>query len=476
MQQNIYTILLFSICTIGVFYICPQKSRPTILFLESMIFYIICDYKFVLLILSETIISWFFGKKIFSCRSTIKDNKKGKKWLWCAIIFILFILCFFKYFNFFIDCFNLSFANIILPIGISYYSFKIISYVVDIYLNRRDPESSFITYSVYILFFPHLICGPIVRSTSITDRIHEGLNFDKNKFSSGIIRIIYGFFMKTVIADRAGSYVSTIFSTPDNFPSIALILALFLYAIQLYCDFAGYSLIAQGITNCFGFECMSNFKRPYLSLDIRDFWRRWHISLSSWLRDYIYIPLGGNRCSLLRKWCNVFITFIVCGIWHGNSLHFILWGIYHGLLNNLTLKKSDYGKIGKYFMWIFTMILVLFGWLLFRSTSISYIFHFISRIFTNFSLSYSSITASIIPFTGDNTAIAYAITLFFMISLLFVKEIFDEKRERRLLASEKTTVEESFISSYTLFWSILFFVLIILFGITGSSNFLYANF
>ena len=475
MQQNIYTILLFSICSIGIFYICPKKSRSAILFLESILFYIICDYKFVLLILSEIIISWFFGKKIFICRNIIGDNKKGKKLLWCAIIFILLILCFFKYFNFFIDCFNLSSANIILPLGISYYSFKIISYVADIYLNKRGPESSFITYSVYILFFPHLICGPIVRSTSITDRIRDGLDFDKNKISSGIIRIIYGFFMKTVIADRAGSYVSTIFSNPDNFPSIALILALFLYAIQLYCDFSGYSLIAQGITNCFGFDCISNFKRPYLSLDIRDFWRRWHISLSSWLRDYIYIPLGGNRCSLLRKWCNVFITFIVCGIWHGSNFHFILWGIYHGLLNNLTLKKNSYGKISKYFMWLLTMILVLFGWLLFRSPSISYMLHFIYRIFNSFSLSYSSITATIIPFTGDNTAIAYAMTLFFMILLLLIKEILDERRER-LIVSKETVFEDSFISPYALFWALLFFVLIILFGITGSSNFLYANF
>lgn len=255
-----------------------------------------------------------------------------------------------------------------------------------------------------------------------------------------------------------------------------MILALGLYAVQLYCDFAGYSLIAQGLTNCFGFDCVSNFKRPYLALSIRDFWRRWHISLSSWLRDYIYIPLGGNRCSSWKKWRNVFATFVVCGIWHGSNPHFILWGLYHGLLNNLAPKNRQHGIFVSLFSWMLTFILILFGWLLFRADSLGYVVHFVAHIFKDFSLDYASITASVLPFTGDNTAIAYALTLFFMIFLLALKEILDERHEKKCVLENEVAFEEKTDTNYTLFWTSLFLILTVLFGITGSGNFLYANF
>lgn len=461
MQQNIYSILLYSLCALIIYYICPKKNRSIILFVESLIFYAICDWKFLVLILAEIVISYFFVKKI---------NKK--KAIICVFIIVIF-LCIFKYFNFFIDCFSLSYAHIILPLGISYFSFKIISYILDVYSKKRDFEPSYINYAVYVLFFPQLICGPIVRSTTITEQIKNGLSFDSDKVGKGIVNIVYGLFMKTVIADRCGGYVNLIFNNPDDYPSLALLLALCLYAIQLYCDFAGYSLIAQGLTNCFGFDCISNFKRPYLSVDIKDFWRRWHISLSSWLRDYIYIPLGGSRCKTWKIWRNVFITFIVCGIWHGSNLHFIFWGAYHGLLNNLTPRNKKRGKVSSFVMWFITLMLVLFGWLLFRADSVTFVINFIKRIIFNFSVSYSSITGTILPFTGDNTAIAYALTLFFMIGLLFIKEICDENREKKLAKDKE---EISISSKYTLFWISLFFILTVLFGITGTSNFLYANF
>ena len=465
MTQNIYTILLFSLCAIILFYVCPKRYRAVALVAESLVFYAVCDWKFAFLIISETVVSWVLGRK------------KNKKSILIGILFVLLILAIFKYFNFFIDCFNLSFSHILLPLGISYYSFKIISYLADVYYHKRESEPSLISYSVYILFFPHLICGPIVRSISITERIKAGVIFDTQRFYSGIVKIIYGLFMKTVIADRGGGYVSLVFTTPDDYPSLALIFALCLYAIQLYCDFAGYSLIAQGLTNCFGFDCISNFKRPYFASDIRDFWRRWHISLSSWLRDYIYIPLGGNRCSVLKKWINVLITFIACGMWHGSNLPFIIWGTYHGILNNLTPKKKNVGEVNGVIKRFLTLILVLFGWLLFRSESIPFALHFITRVFTHFSLSYANITASVLPFTGDNTAIAYAITLFFMIALLFIKELLDEKREiSKGIVNSDDNSNSNVTQNYTLFWTSLFLILTVLFGIIGSSNFLYANF
>ncbi len=273
-----------------------------------------------------------------------------------------------------------------------------------------------------------------------------------------------------------GGYVSVVFSNPTSYPSIALVLALILYSIQLYCDFAGYSEIACGLTNLFGFECIDNFKRPYLACDIRDFWRRWHISLSTWLRDYIYIPLGGSRCKKWRKWINVFAVFISCGIWHGNTLPFVLWGGYHGLLNNLTPKKTKQDTIRfvsvikKSLNWILTIILVVFGWLLFRSESMSFTVSFIKQIVSRFSISYQSIVSSILPFTGDNSAPAYCLTLFIMVLILIIKELCDEKREKNII---QQTIA---LSKYELIWTFILFVLVILFGVVGKSNFLYAYF
>lgn len=448
MQQNIYYILIFSVIGLIIYYCIPQKIRSHILFLECLIFYAICDYKFLLLLIIEVFISWLLALKI------------DKKRLCVGIFFTILILFIFKYFNFFINCFNISFNKILLPLGISYYSFKIISYLYDVYSNKRNSEPSFITYSVYVLFFPQLICGPITRSNSITEQIKKGLTFNKKMFCNEITRIIEGLFMKTVIADRCSYYVNIVFDNPDNFPSLALILALLLYSVQLYCDFSGYSLIAQGLTNCYGFDCINNFQRPYLAINIRDFWKRWHISLSSWLRDYVYIPLGGNRCSTIRKWCNVLITFVICGIWHGSSFHYFIWGAYHGILNNLTPKNRNYGKITKIFIRIVTIFLVILGWLIFRTNSIESVIKYIKRIISCFSVSYQSITETILPFTGDNTAIAYILTLFLMILLLIIKEIIEEKEEKPL----------------SLIWTLLFIILTVFLGITGTSNFLYANF
>lgn len=473
MSQNIYSILFFALCSIIVFYICPKRFRRIVVFISSFLFYALCDFKFVFLIFLETLISWILGIRISSLR--IK-NRTNKKLFVFTIIFEILILCVFKYFNFFINCFDLALTNILLPLGISYYTFRIISYITDIYLNKREAENSFINYSVYVTFFPHMICGPIVRSTTIIDKLYEGISFDSNRIYSGIVRIIYGLFMKSVVADRCGGYVNIVMSNPNDYPALALLIALCLYSIQLYCDFAGLSLIAQGITNCFGFDCISNFNRPYLASDIRDFWRRWHISLSTWLRDYIYIPMGGNRCKVWRKWINVLITFVVCGIWHGASLNFIIWGTYHGLLNNLTPRNKTSKKIGQLFIWFITLILVLFGWLLFRADSLNYIINYLKHIFTGFSLSYTNITASILPFTNNNSAIAYSMTLFIMILLLFIKEILDEKRNKKLLTTGNSIFEEITKTRYTLFWTSLFLILTILFGLTGSSNFLYANF
>ena len=196
------------------------------------------------------------------------------------------ILGFFKYFNFFVEQFSFSFKSILLPLGISYYSFKAISYLIDIYKQKRSSEPSFTFYALYISFFPHLICGPIVRSETITEPLKKGIAYNPELFKQGFLLLVSGLFKKVVIADRIGTYINTIFATPEAYPSFALLLALLLFALQLYCDFGGYSEIAVGFTKMFGIPCNDNFLRPYFALNIRDFWRRWHISLSSWLNSY----------------------------------------------------------------------------------------------------------------------------------------------------------------------------------------------
>ena len=220
------------------------------------------------------------------------------------------------------------------------------------------------------------------------------------------------------------------------------------------------------MTKLFGFDCIDNFKRPYFSVSIRDFWRRWHLSLSSWLRDYVYIPLGGSRCAKWKIYRNTLVTFILCGIWHGSSLHYAVWGAYHGVLNSLSSRKKDFPIYQRVFRHAMTLLFVLFGWLLFRAESLSYAVNFIRLIVTSFSLSYSAVSAAILPFTGDNNALAYGLSLFGMIAVLFLKELLDEKTEK----SGKQGVNCQFV------WTGIYLFLVILFGATGSSNFLYANF
>lgn len=464
MQQNIYLILLFSIVSVLLFYCFPKKYRKYILFSENLLFYGICDLNFLLLIILETFITWFIGNKLNS-----ENKSKSKFFFILGISIVLALLCFFKYFNFFIENFNFSLNKILLPLGISYYSFKCISYLADIYLHKRNNECSFINYSIYIIFFPHLLCGPIVRSNTMTDILDKGVSYDSKKVKNGLLLIISGLFKKIVIADRCSNYVNTVFANFSNYPSLALILALFLYAMQLYCDFAGYSEIATGITNLFGFDCVNNFDRPYFSLSIRDFWKRWHISLSSWLKDYVYIPLGGNRCSTIRKWINVFITFILCGIWHGNNFHFIVWGAYHGLLNNLSTKKNQFGKCESFIRCLITFLLVCIGWLFFRISNLKDAFQYLYIMITKFSLSYGAISNSILPFTGDNTSVPYFVVLVFLIILLFIKEFLEERKSKKNKLPGKESRSE-------LIWSVVFIFFIIFFGVVGKSNFLYANF
>lgn len=456
MQSNILLFVLFSIISAIIMNFISVKYKRYVLLFLNLLFYSLCDLKFLLLIVASILWSYYIGK-------CIADKSASRKlYLWLGIIPIVFSLCFFKYYNFFVSS-QEDILKIAMPLGISYYTFKIISYMVDIYQHKRYAEATIIEYAVYVSFFPQIICGPISRSQDIMEQICSLSKISYNLVSEGFFLILSGLFKKLVIADRLNSYVDTIFLNSSAYPALALWMATFFYTIQIYCDFAGYSEIAIGITNILGIECRPNFRIPYFSYSIKDFWRRWHISLSSWLRDYIYIPLGGNRKGNFFKNINVLITFLVSGMWHGNGLNFLFWGIYHGAFNLVNYKKAS-SSWKQALQIIGTFFTVMFGWIFFKSATLKEAFTFIRLMFHNFSINLDSIIASVLPFTGDFSCLAYLLCVCLFIMLLFIMEYREYANKITNMKKERNIHMAIFISS------------IILFGVIGQSSFLYANF
>lgn len=452
MQTNIILFLIFSLIAVLFFYLMPYTLRKYYLFCINFIFYFLCDFKFVFFIFFSIFWSYYWGKKMDTSISS------RKLLFFCSVTPVLAILLFFKYYHFFISNGNLT-LKILMPLGISYYTFKIISYLADIYTKNSKTEKSFINYAIYISFFPQIICGPIVRCKELTTTLKGNLLFNQQLVQSGSLLILSGLFKKIVIADRLSVYVGSIFSNPTAYPSLALWMAAFFYTIQIYCDFAGYSEIALGIGNLFGFECKINFNLPYFSYNINDFWKRWHISLSSWLRDYIYIPLGGNRKGILRKKINILITFFISGLWHGTGINYICWGMWHGILSLFPFSKAPTKK-QQFFQTIATFIFVMFGWIFFKASSIQDAMTFIIRMFYDWTININNIIASVMPFTGDYSCLAHLITVCIFILILLIYEW-----------KEYLHPTEKYSSKY-----FIYAVAVLFFGAIGQSSFLYANF
>lgn len=407
------------------------------------------DTKYFLLLLFEVVVS-YLGAKIL-------EKKKNKVYLVSSIAIVIIILAFFKYFGFIAEKTSLS-LDIIMPIGISYYSFKIISYLIDTYKNTIKYKISFVDYFIYVSFFPQILSGPISRPNEIIEQLNNKNTITEEKVTKGIELILDGLFKKYVIANRIANYTSLVFNNYINYPSLALWICMFLFSIQLYCDFDGYSKIVIGISKMLGFNIVDNFKTPYFSYNIKQFWKRWHISLSSWLKDYIYIPLGGNKCSKFRNYFNILATFIVSGIWHGNTLNYLFWGIYHGIANILSFKKPK-NKLDKFFKTLATFITVSFGWIIFSIKDLKGIITYIIKMFKDFSLSYNNIVSSILPFTNDYSCLAYFLCICILITILFIFELNDQNNKGNI--------------SIRL---VIYILAIALFGEFGTSAFLYANF
>jgi len=427
-----------------------------------------------LLILTSTIITWASANLLKVGESiSVKKQKYNRIILLGCLVINLGILFLFKYSNFIINSINnvsgiFNFGmdvpnlDLLLPVGISFYTFQAIGYTVDVYRGTIKPEKNMITYALFVSFFPQLVAGPIERAKNLLPQFNRKHFFNAEKAILGVEMMVWGYFMKLCVADRVSLYSDAVFNNLSQHNGASILMASFLFSIQIYCDFCGYSLIAIGVAKLLGFDLMENFRRPYFASNLKDFWKRWHISLSTWFMDYVYIPLGGNRCSIHRSVMNLFITFLVSGMWHGANWTFLIWGAYHGLFVALYTLKKRYLPTYNYFPFvtkivntIITFIVVLFGWIFFRANSVTDALEAIAKIFFDRG-----------PLFIDPVTIGYS---FLSVFILFSREFMIETNSQ-LLKSKKLPY---------LFKSIgvaCFVGIIILFGIFDGGQFIYFQF
>ena len=371
-----------------LYFTLPFKYKNYILLLFSLIFYAWGEPIYILLMIFSSIVDFINGKNIEKYKD---DNKKKKIYLIISIIINISLLGFFKYADFFIKVINnilyldIPLLNLGLPIGISFFTFQTMSYSIDVYRGDVKAEKDFLTFMTYVCMFPQLIAGPIVRYETVSSELHKrDINF--KKFADGFTRFLRGLFKKVLIANNIGLLFTLITSSEVNDISIMTgVLAIVSYAFQIYFDFSGYSDMAIGIGNMCGFTFLENFNYPYISKSITEFWRRWHISLSSWFKDYVYIPLGGSRVNILKNIRNILIVWILTGFWHGASWNFIFWGLYYGillLLEKFVLKKYI-DKLPDFVKHIYTIVLVFIGWMIFAFDDSKYLFGFIKALTSN---------------------------------------------------------------------------------------------
>ena len=437
------------------------KYQNLLILVSSYVFYGWWDYRFLSLILLSTIVDYFIGLRI-SNQASLKNKKIL---LWCSVLFNLGVLGFFKYYNFFIDSWiDLSSSvgydiksiwtlNIILPVGISFYTFQTMSYTIDIYKGKLKPTKDFISFASFVSFFPQLVAGPIERASNLLPQILKKRVFKYEQGVQGLRLILWGMFKKVVIADSLAPVVNDIFGNYQELGGGTLWLGAIYFAFQIYCDFSGYSDIAIGTSKIFGFELMSNFKFPYFSRNIGEFWRRWHISLSTWFRDYLYIPLGGSQKGKWKSIRNVFIIFVVSGFWHGANWTFIFWGLFHAILflpsfifntnrkytTTIIAQNTLLPSPKELIQVITTFLLVTIGWVLFRSETIIDAFNYLNKMIVEINIPKSN--RAVIPY----------------IIILIVLDFIIRKNERHLILSNKKVINNSIYILFAISIFLLFF-------------------
>jgi D-alanyl-lipoteichoic acid acyltransferase DltB (MBOAT superfamily) len=459
----------------------------------SYYFYMCWKVEYIVLILASTVADYYAGLQM----GKMETKAKRKPYLIFSLIVNLGLLFSFKYLNFFndsvrvmFDQFNIFYDvphfNVLLPVGISFYTFQTLSYSIDVYRGKKEPERHLGIFALYVAFFPQLVAGPIERSTRLLPQLVKKYNLDYDRIISGLQLMMWGFFKKLVIADRVAQLVNKVYNDPMDFTGVAFILATYCFAFQIYCDFSGYSDIAIGAAKVFGIDLMRNFKRPYFSRSIRNFWQRWHISLSTWFRDYLYKTLGGNRVTTWRWYYNILIVFLISGLWHGANWTILIWGGLHGMyylistwtINlrssvNTWMRLDRLPTLQKSIQIFLTFNLVSFAWIFFRANTVADAFYIISNLFTNVGYVLTNITAL---GTGQgiiSTSLGldkYDIYISILtISFLLLVELFQRAQSFRDWVNSRPIVMR---------WSFYYLIMfsILLFGIFQQNQFIYFQF
>ena len=446
----------------------------------SYIFYGWWDWRFLFLIFFSSITDYIIGK----CLQITEKEKYRKTLLWISIVTNIGFLGFFKYYNFFVDSFVTAFSffgksisvnslDIILPVGISFYTFQTLSYTIDVYKKKLEPAKDIISFLAFVSFFPQLVAGPIERATNLLPQFYKKRVFEYDKAVDGMRQMLWGLFKKVVIADNCAEYANAIFNNYTDFSGSTLVLGAIFFTFQIYCDFSGYSDMAIGMSRLFGFDLMKNFAFPYFSRDIAEFWRRWHISRSPWFRDYLYIPLGGSKGSLLKIVRNTFIIFLVSGFWHGANWTFIIWGFLNALyfLPLLLVKRNRRNldivaqnrvlpTIKELLSMLTTFFLTVFAWIFFRAESVSQAFSYINRIFTKELLKLPIIIGS-----GKKELLVILLTMIFVIIEWIGRR--NEYAIEKLFISNKRWIR----------WGFYYIILLVIFLMAGKEQeFIYFQF
>ena len=472
-------LLFFTLFFIFYWYIFREKKKKNFLILiSSYLFYSFWDWRFLFLLLFSTLLDFYTGHKIFKSKS-VSDKKK---WLIISMVINLGLLGVFKYYNFFVESFsdllktigftiNPRTLNIVLPVGISFYTFHGISYILDIYKNKITPEKEFSNYAVFVSFFPLLVAGPIERASHLLPQINNERKFELSNAISGLKQILWGLFKKVVIADTCALYSDTIFNNLYEFNGVSLFFGAILFSFQIYGDFSGYSDIASGSARLLGFELIKNFNFPYFSKNLGEFWKKWHISLSSWFRDYVYIPLGGNKIKQIR---NVVIIFILSGFWHGANWTFIFWGGVNAIFVIISMKIGNYihklnldkNRFINLFRISTTFVLTSLIWVLFRSENLAKAIYF-----------YLKVKSDLFHFANYKETLFFINekslhNLIFLITFFMTVEYFGRSNN---FALEKINLKSKYLTKI-FYYSIVSIVIYFLYSIEYKPNFIYFQF
>ncbi len=457
----------FFVVVYALYRVLPHRGQNWLLLVASYYFYAAWDYRFLTLLAASTIVDYSCGRVM----GVMTDQRRRRVVMSLSIAFNLTLLGFFKYFNFFADNLQALFTaigwhfdyvtlRVLLPIGISFYTFVTMSYVIDVYRRQIEPTRNFVDFAVFVAYFPHLVAGPILRATALLPQIAKPRHVTSEQIRHGAWLIAWGFFQKIFVADNLAPLASHVFAADAHPSGINVLLGAYAFAFQIYGDFAGYSNIARGTSKLMGIELIENFRFPYLVLTPQAFWRNWHISLSTWLRDYLYIPLGGSRGTAWQTRRNLLITMLLGGLWHGAAWTFVIWGLYQGVL--LVLYRpfepafAVLARPARTFAWLVMFHLTCFGWLIFRAPSLAKVGELTTSLFTRLAPSSIDITGLLVPL------------LLYTTPLLAV-----HLREAR--ADDVLVVPRLRIGvRYAVYAATLY--LILLFGNFGGSDFIYFQF